>query len=342
MLEDPKLQGHEEDRFVLAPRRGDHADGIYFRMPEAEYHADTALGASGAVDLNVSPLAYWKKSNFNPKKLEEDKDDKETAATIRGTYFHDALAGFRSSIVVKPAGMSFATREGKDFKAMHEGATFIKAEDAERAQDMITAMRETGALERVGGIGGGISEVSFFWTDKAGRRRKMRADRLYEGEMFDWKTMANTMNKDVETLVAHTVAQHRYHIKAFWYQVGIQAMKKMILAKGQAAFMTETGEADYIAMKQLAETETIVPFWYIFIENSGVPNVVARRFVSHDASGQLNAYFRGAKQETERALSTWDSFMRSHGPDTPWYAPTYFKEFTDEDFSAARWILASD
>ena len=39
---------------------------------------------------------------------------------------------------------------GKEFKARYEGCTFIKAEDAERAQDMIDAMRETGALARVG------------------------------------------------------------------------------------------------------------------------------------------------------------------------------------------------
>lgn len=328
------------------PTRADHADGIYFRMPEEEYHADSALGASGICDLCVSPLAFWMNSNWNPRKVAAEQDEKETAATIRGTYFHEALAGFRSSIVVKPKGMSFATKEGKDFKARYENATFIKAEHAEQVQIMIDAMRETGVLERVGGIGGGIQEVSFFWTDKTGRRRKIRADRLLAGsygvEAFDWKTMANMMNKDTETLVAHTVAALRYHIKAYWYQTGFQAMKAMIAHRGAKAFMSETAESDYQAMLAMSETQGIVPFWYIFLENSGVPNIVARKFVSHDAAGQLNAYFRAAKQETERAVKLFDQYMISHGPAKAWHPDVHFKDFADEDFSAARWILAEE
>jgi len=336
-------QTKEAKRIEMPRGPNDHAGGIYFRMPEAEYHADSALGASGICDLTVSPLAFWMKSNFNPKKVEKEQDEKETAATIRGTYFHEALAGTRSTIVVKPAGMSFATKEGKEFKARYGSeTTYIAAKHAEQVQIMINAMRETGALERIGGIGGGISEVSFFWTDKIGRRRKIRADRLFKGEAFDWKTMANTMNKDTETLVAHTVAQHRYHIKAFWYQTGFQAMKAMINHKGAAAFMSETSEADYAAMLAMSQTETVVPFWYLFIENSGVPNIIARKFVSHDATGQLNAYFRAAKQETERAVSIFDQYMTSHGPAKAWHYPVPFKDFADEDFSAARWILAEE
>lgn len=335
-------EGAETKKAAPVLGKNDHADGIYFRLPEAEYHADTALGASGVCDLLQSPLKFWMNSAFNPKRIAEEEDPKETAATIRGNLFHDLMATGRSNIVRKPAGMSFATKEGKAFRDDRPGATFIKGEDADKVDLMIDALRETGALERVGGLGGGINEVSFFWTDKAGLRRKMRADRLFEGEMFDWKTMANQMSKDVETLTAHTVAQFKYHIKAFWYQVGIQAMKKMIAAKGAAAFMTETSEREFAEMKGIADAETVVPFWYVFIEASGVPNVVARRFVSHDASGELNAYFRAAKQETERALNIHTDYMNTHGPAKPWHPPVYFKEFTDGDFSAARWILADD
>lgn len=323
-------------------RPTDHEDGIYFNMPEEDYHRDTALGASGIVDLNISPLAYWKSSAFNPKKYKEDEDPKETAATIRGTYFHEALAGGKPSIIVKPAGMSFATKEGKAFKEQYPNATFIKAEDTEVAQDMITAMRETGVLEKIGGIGGGISEISVFYTDTAGRRRKFRIDRLYNGEAFDWKTMQNSRKKDLETLVAHTVADHRYHVKAFWYQRSLQAMKAMIRHLGAKAFKSPISEEGFQAMYKLSQIEGVVPFWYVFVENSGVPNIVARRFVSHDASGQLNAYFRGAKMEVERALSIFDAFMRNVGHEKPWFEPVHWKEFQDEEFVAARWILADE
>lgn len=325
---------------VLGPN--DHEDGIYFGMPEDEYHRDTALGASGIVDLNISPLAFYQNSAWAKNRVEDEKDEKETAATIRGTYFHEALAAAKPTIIVKPAGMSFATTDGKAFKAKHPGATFIKAEDTERAQLMIDALRETGALEFIGGIGGGISEVAFFYTDKQGRRRKMKFDRLFNGQAFDWKTMANRSKKDLQTLVAHVVAEHRYHIKAFWYQTGLQVMKQMVRARGADAIMTPASDQERAAVIDIAASDAIVPFWYVFIENSGVPNVVGRRFVSHDAAGQLNAYFRGAKQECERALKTFDTFMKSHGPDKPWFEKAVFKDFADEDFTAARWILADD
>lgn len=332
----------DDKRFNLPLGPNDHEDGIYFGMSDEAYHRDTALGASGICDLLISPLAYYKRSAMAKQRVEDESDEKETAATIRGTYFHNALANIKGDIVVKPAGMSFATKEGKEFKARYPDATFIKAEDTQTAQAMIEAMRETGVLERIGGIGGGISEVAFFYTDKMGRRRKMKFDRLFEGEAFDWKTMANKMKKDLDTLVAHVVAEHRYHIKAFWYQTGLQAMKQMVNHLGPKAFKSTVSEKDFQAIYELSQSETIVPFWYIFIENSGIPNIVARRFVSHDPTGQLNAYFRGAKQETERALKTWDTFMRNVGPDKPWYQPVPFKEFADEDFTAARWILAED
>lgn len=339
---DELAQIKDEKRINMPRHANDHEDGIYFGMSEEEYHKDSALGASGIVDLTVSPLAFWTNSAWNKRRKDESKDEKETDATIRGTYFHEALAGGKSSIIVKPAGMSFATKEGKEFKARYEGKTFIKAEDTETVQDMIDAMRETGVLEKIGGVGGGISEVSVFWTDKAGRRRKFRIDRLFEGNAFDWKTMQNSAKKDLETLVAHTVAQHRYHIKAYWYQSGLQSMKAMINAQGAKAFKSHVSEKDFQAMYELSQTDTIVPFWYVFLENSGVPNIVVRRFVSHDDSGELNAYFRAAKQETERALGIFDAFMRSHGPEKRWHSEVYFKPFTDSEFMAARWILAED
>jgi hypothetical protein len=119
-------------------------------------------------------------------------------------------------------------------------------------------------------------------------------------------------------------------------------MKKMIRTQGPAAFKTPGSERFYSEMLALSEHEEIVPFWYVFVENSGVPNIVARRFVSHDASQQLNAYYRGAKQEVERALATFDHFMRSHGHAEPWFGEVHWKNFDDQDFTAARWILAED
>lgn len=63
-----------------------HAPGIYFGMPEAEYHADRSLSATGAKDILASPLTFWMKSAFNPDRKDESTEPKE-----RGKAFHCRL-----------------------------------------------------------------------------------------------------------------------------------------------------------------------------------------------------------------------------------------------------------
>ena len=42
---------------------GQHAPGIYFGLPEEEYHADRSLSASGIKDIHVTPLTFWLRMN---------------------------------------------------------------------------------------------------------------------------------------------------------------------------------------------------------------------------------------------------------------------------------------
>lgn len=58
----------------------EHADGIYFGMPEAEYHADPALGSTDLKRLLMSPSRWWAQSLFAQEwrgnlELEDDKED---------------------------------------------------------------------------------------------------------------------------------------------------------------------------------------------------------------------------------------------------------------------------
>ena len=49
--------------------------GIYFGMPDSEYHADPSLSNSGIKSLLVSALDFWTESPINP-----DWEDRETPA----------------------------------------------------------------------------------------------------------------------------------------------------------------------------------------------------------------------------------------------------------------------
>lgn len=184
---------------AIAYPAGEHPDGIYFGLPEAEYHRDPALGSSGIRDLMISPLRYWVKSVHNPDRPEEE----ESEAKDLGTYLHDLLLeGGTKNYIVKPEGMSFATKEGKAWRDMHEDFVIISQKQHATQQTMFKALELSGTMSR---FKGGQPEVSVFWTEKTGQRCKIRIDYLKAEEALDLKTYANSMDKDTETAVAQTI-----------------------------------------------------------------------------------------------------------------------------------------
>lgn len=52
-----------------------HKPGIYFSLPEAEYHADPSLSKSGITTLLDGPEQYWFESWMNPDKPPEERKD---------------------------------------------------------------------------------------------------------------------------------------------------------------------------------------------------------------------------------------------------------------------------
>lgn len=64
------------------------ADGVYFHMPEAQYHALHRLSASGIKNILVSIPTFWAKSWMNKDRKHNDDD---TNAKILGRAYHVAI-----------------------------------------------------------------------------------------------------------------------------------------------------------------------------------------------------------------------------------------------------------
>lgn len=323
---------------------GPHADGIYFGLPAEEYHADPALGSSGIRDLMISPLRYWVNSPHNPNgPVDEGSDAKDL-----GTYLHDLLLeGGTKPYIVKPEGMSFATKEGKAWRDDH--ADFVIVSQAQHAtqQTMFDALDLSGTRAR---FAGGQPEVSVFWTEKTGQRCKIRLDYLKADEAIDLKTYSNSMDKDTETAVAHTIASRRIAVQAFWYDRGLSMMLKMLKTRQRAAVQwwgdgevdPELGDARADLVHDLARHDgPALPLYFVFCETGRVPNITARRLTSHD-DGELNAYWRWAKMGVEIATQRYAICAKKFGFDRPWIEETVFKELTDSDMASAPWVLARD
>lgn len=346
---------------AVKPAAGPHADGIYFGMPNEEYHADPALGSSGIRDLMQSPLRYWINSPHNPEnRIDPDTDatpEKPTEATMFGDYMHDLLLeGGTVPYAIKPQGMSFSTKAGKAWRDEQQeaGRTIISAKLGASQRTMFNALELSGTLSR---FQGGVGEVSVFWTEKNGHRCKIRIDYLKADEALDLKNYANTMDKDTETAVAHTIAQRRISVQAYWYDRGIGMMMRMLHSAGHEAVRQwgvieapgagpEIGNPnapiiDGLIERMAATNSHDLPLYFVFCETGAVPNITARRFVSHDGP-DLNAYWRWAKMGVEFATTQYAIYMKKFGPDRIWIDETYFKELTDDEMAAASWVLAKD
>lgn len=70
-------------------------DGIYFDLPDSEYHREPRLSASGIQNMMVSPATFWANSWLNPDKFAETADgdpadEEATKAQILGKAYHTA------------------------------------------------------------------------------------------------------------------------------------------------------------------------------------------------------------------------------------------------------------
>lgn len=311
-----------------------HADGIHFDLPMQDYLDDPALGSSDIVNLSISPLQYWSNSHMNPNRA----PDEATEATDLGTIIHEALLEpGKRTFIVKPDGMSFATKDGKAWRdeATLANHTILTQKQARTLNSIMLAVEHSGMRKA---LGSGIPEVSYFWTTTQGFRCKIRLDQLQAKCAYDLKTYANIMNKDLQTVIAHQVAQYRYHVKAFWYHTGIQAMRETIRHT-----INDIAQADprYPILRDIADTkpDARFPLWFVFLEKDGVPNVTIRQFAPKAPSGEINAYWKAARSTVEFATNTYATFMKEFGDEAPWIREAPMKTFVDEEFGAARWML---
>jgi hypothetical protein len=185
------------------------------KMSDEEYHATDALSHSGIIQLLRSPAHYQ-----TPRKV--------TPAMDFGRAFHLATLQpkkFAETYIQKPEGMSFATKDGKAWRAMAEdsGKQIISAEDHSQIQGMAQAILNSKSAMAYLGTGG-ETEVSGFWDDPIypDVRCRLRAD-YYDGQVIVDLKKCIDARKDKFTSDAYKFG---YHIEAAWYLYGCGQITK--------------------------------------------------------------------------------------------------------------------
>lgn len=183
---------------------------ISYTESSAEYHASPAIGSGDVRDFIRSPKLFHDKREGLVPTL-------ESLALQFGSLTHLAILEperFRQSIAIKPEDMSFATKDGKAWRAAHEGRTIITQADYCTIHMMQQRMPD--GVRRV--LSTGKSEVTVR-NEINGLAVQCRADHWNEedGIIYDLKSIGAI--EDVE----REIYKCGYHIQAEFYRRVIAA-----------------------------------------------------------------------------------------------------------------------
>jgi len=246
--------------------------GIYFNMPEADYHAVPALSNSGIKALASSPMLFWARSWMNPGKEEEDRDHR----TLGNAYHCRILEGretFEERFAVyldkrdypdalttddeiraalKEAGERPASGNKPDrikqlldvdptaqiWDVMTDQHLAANAGKAMIGRDQwqrleIAAYMIDRDPELSKAFSGGHPEVSLFWhCPTNGVPMKARVDYLKIRAMVDLKSFGNQRERSIERAIAYEIASYHYNIQPSVYFEGASEVRKLVRKHG--------------------------------------------------------------------------------------------------------------
>ncbi len=336
-----------------------HKPGLYFDMPEEEYHAIPALSASGIKRLAISSMDFWVESWMN-----ENYRIEETDALLNGRAYHKRLEGKEKfdaeyAPVFDDSDYPNALRTANEIKACLKDlkikgySTLVKdglvqmLRDADPTVQIIDDLRTTYEEKNPGKtflkrtvideieimatmidndpnalkcFRGGYSEVSVIWYDeKTGVPMKSRFDYLKTRSIVDLKTFSNPLGKTIDGAIASSMASRKYHVQAAVY----------CHADRQAVNFARNGmvhgDVNPAWLKEYAKQEQKM-FVFVFQKTGAAPVTRVKPF-----SWKLIT-FKCGEDVMNDAINDFSINWEHYGAETPWLDIAPATSFTDECF----------
>lgn len=356
---------------------GAHAPGIYFGMPEEEYHADRSMSASGVKDIHVTPLTFWMKSGFNPSKSNESSEPQE-----RGKAFHtrllEGMEAFNERYAVAP--------EIEDYPEAIDGGEALKERCRElglkvggKIADLCARIREA---DPDAVLWPEIVETARLFAEKHGRiiikrkladeiQRQVRIIEMHPGtekalrggycEVSIFWIDAETgvpMKSRIDYLKARAAVEMKTFTNPFGKPIDaaiagnvannkyfvdaivrLNAIEhaKMMLRKNGMAIVH--GEPPSAEWLNAFAADGPHTFVFLFLEAGDVPNVRVREFKQREREGakDQNLYWMKGHAMYRQGVELYRQMFDHYGADLPWIDPQPLRPFYDSDF--AVWAL---
>ena len=304
------------------------APSIYFNLPEAEYHADLALGSSDMKRLAMSPTRFWWESRMNPLWT----PDKQTPATILGSARH-CIAFYGEREFRRRYGRkleNWSTKAGKEEQQdFHEaGLDPLSPEDFDRT--LVTKKLIEANPYFASTFAPPIAhEISVFWTSR-GVPKKARFDGLKERAIIDLKNIANEKQIDFSRACLRYLHNYQAHIQAEHYREARLAMVSLD--------MSGEGNTDLIDLCSNSEEWAWV---WVFLQKTGAPEVKGLQLTYRELPGgvEMNPIFEAGRRLIDRAEANYLRCMEKFGAKTAWIEPEPILELDASQMNLPSWFL---
>ena len=203
---------------------------IILNESDTDYHNNAALGSSDIrAFLQSSQLLRDMIDGVCVKK----KSDAMSFGTLAHMYFLEP-ARYSESVIIKPEGMDFRTKEGRAWKEANEGKVHVSEADSAK----LFMMKQRIPAQVVSRITSGQSEVTVRVNDD-GLDLQCRVDHWYRedgtNEMYDLKTTSNIDD------IGKSVMDYGYHIQSAFYGhvtalAGVTSSMQFIFCETDAPF----------------------------------------------------------------------------------------------------------
>lgn len=322
-----------------------HEPGIYYDMPEEEYHADWSLSASGMKKLRVSPLNYWCNHPMNP-----DFEPEESDALEEGKAWHKRIL------------------EGKDVFYKLYAPELDKKDypDALKSGDELKSECKKLGLK----VSGTLAELSIqlveydatltsrLWYFIEGNHQA-----THEGKTFLPSKTIKQIEAAAETIESNPQLKEMFsggksEVSIFWVdaETGVRMKRRLDYLKDDLICELKTfanqrnrtpkeavgiaiAENNYFsdAMLSFNALPDIKKFHMLFLQKGNVPHIVMKNFCQFTKAGVENNYFSMAQSDYRSLINLYAACVKKYGYNKKWDDAPVLEDL--EDYELPLWAF---
>lgn len=286
-------------------------DGIYFNMPEDEYHKQEGLSSTGIKELLQSPVNFWFNSVYNPLHEPKRSNFLDDGKMFHCLYLEGEKVFNERYIVIPDYITSKKSRVYDNWLEFEAKGKFPIS--FEKYNQLITHAGYVNQWLAPNVFKDGFPEVSIFW-EQDGIPCKCRIDYLRQSGFIDLKTFEKNNFKNIDEYVQDYLFKYAVYIQLRFYEKALR-------------FAVENNLPVFGTPEQKEFVKNIEEFNPgIFFIDRKIPNTRLRMF------GECSELWEIADKRIQQAKDMFIKYRDMYGMKNAWLEMSQPVVYNDLDF----------